>query len=115
MIRREFVYGHDRKTRTSNNGSSTSSSMTMNKARQIRDRAMRAVTLNDVQPQLSPSESANSIENRPTAMVTKPRVSNFVRAAGGNFGRMAIAANVAKTPTGTLMKKISRQSTYSTR
>ena len=72
-------------------------------------------TLYDVQPQSWPSVSASSSVNSPVAMARKPHTSKRPERTPGNFGSTISAATNPTTPTGTLMKKISRQSTYSTR
>src|SRR5690349_16807747 len=115
MISSEFVYSHVEKTRTLSKGWSTSISITTNRASATTETQRSATTGNDVQPQDSPSESASSREKSPVATVMNPQMSNFGRPVAGNFGRMEIAAMAATMPTGTLMKKMSRQSTYSTR
>ena len=48
-------------------------------------------------------------------MVRKPSTSNRRDLTAGNVGSTITAAIAPRMPTGTLMKKISRQSTYSTR
>jgi hypothetical protein len=48
-------------------------------------------------------------------MHRKPHTSNRPDRTPANRGSTRRAATVPRTPTGTLMKKISRQSTYSTR
>jgi hypothetical protein len=48
-------------------------------------------------------------------MAAKPSQSNRPIGLGPKCGRKSTAAIVPMMPTGTLMRKISRQSTYSTR
>jgi hypothetical protein len=48
-------------------------------------------------------------------MVMKPSTSNRRPGCPGNAGNTSAAATAARIPTGTLTKKINRQSVYSTR
>ena len=69
----------------------------------------------EVQPHCWPSVSASSRQTSPVATLRKPSTSKRPTGVGPNLGRSRTAAITPRMPTGTLMKKISRQSTYSTR